>query len=167
MIEIATSLEDKAWEALQSVNDPEIPVLSIVDLGVIQTVTVDEAQNSISVTVLPTFSGCPALDVIESDIKAALLEKGFVNPKVSFDFHTPYTTDRITEKGRQDLRKWGITPPGQHMVVDDLDVLERIPCPRCGSEDTELRSPFGPALCRALHYCNHCNEAFQSFKPIS
>lgn len=167
MVDATISLEEKAWEALRSVSDPEIPVLSIVDLGVIQRVEIGEERPSIHVTVLPTFSGCPALDVIEADIKQALVAAGFVNPTVVFDFHTRYSTDRITDLGRERLREWGITPPGQHMVVDDLEVLERIACPRCGSENTELRSPFGPALCRALHYCNHCNEAFQSFKPIS
>jgi ring-1,2-phenylacetyl-CoA epoxidase subunit PaaD len=168
MVETQTDLRSRVVEALSTVPDPEIPTLSIVDLGILEAV--DALGNGgIRVTLLPTFSGCPALDTIESESRRALAEAGFNPVDVSFDLKTPYSSNRITNQGRQKLLEWGITPPSQDgsvLLTDDLSFLDHVACPRCGSSDTLMRSPFGPALCRSLHLCRNCGEGFESFKPI-
>ncbi len=160
--------EGKAWEALAQVPDPEIPVVSIADLGMIFSIT-PLSDAGIRVELLPTFSGCPALDTIEKMVREALVDAGFAPIEVAFNLHHPYTSDRITERGRQKLKEWGITPPGKSsdvLLADNLDFLNEVECPVCGSRNTEMKSPFGPALCRSLHFCFACKNAFEAFKPI-
>jgi ring-1,2-phenylacetyl-CoA epoxidase subunit PaaD len=157
-----------AHTALATVPDPEIPVVSITDLGMVFSVTLT-SPTGVHVELLPTFSGCPALDIIESLVREALEAAGFTQITVHFNMHEAYTTSRITEQGREGLRKWGITPPsddGRMLVADTLDFLEHVPCPHCNSTSTTMRSPFGPALCRSLHFCYSCNQAFEAFKPV-
>ena len=137
--------------ALAEVADPEIPAISIVDLGIVEQV--DVADDAIRVELLPTFVGCPALDAITAAVEDRLA--GFGRPvEVCFGFTVPWTTDRITERGRRHLAKSGFAPPG-----DDT-------CPYCGSEDVLTDNLFGPTQCRSTRYCRSCHQPFEAFKPV-
>lgn len=149
---------------LEDVKDPEIPVLSLVDLGVITDVTVD--KDAVRIGMTPTFVGCPALDMMQSEIREVLTRHGVKNIDISVSFKTPWNSDMISQKGRQALRNFGLAPPPSRQLFEDLEVLERAICPRCGHSNTELKSPFGATLCRSIHYCNDCKEAFEQFKPL-
>jgi ring-1,2-phenylacetyl-CoA epoxidase subunit PaaD len=137
--------------ALADIGDPEIPAISIVDLGVVERV--DVSDEAIHVELLPTFVGCPALDAIRDAVEARLGE--FDRPvEVAFVFSVPWTTDRITDRGRRDLTKSGFAPPG-----DDT-------CPYCGSPDVLTDNLFGPTQCRSTRYCRSCRQPFEAFKVI-
>jgi ring-1,2-phenylacetyl-CoA epoxidase subunit PaaD len=151
-----------AW--LEEVKDPEIPVLSLVDLGVITAVDLDGDRVRIEMT--PTFVGCPALDYMKTDIVTVLKSHGVSDVSVDITFRTPWTSDRISEKGREALRNFGLAPPPDRAIFADLMVLTTAQCPRCGGSDTELKTLFGATLCRSLHYCRTCREAFEQFKPL-
>lgn len=144
-----------AWAALAGVRDPEIPPCSIVDLGLVEDVRA--VDGAIEVDLLPTFAGCPALDVIRRDSEAAV---GAMVPgravRVRFVTSPPWTSDRITEAGREALRTYGVEPPA---------IREPRRCPFCGSRNTLQESQFGPTLCRATHYCEACRNPFEAFKP--
>jgi ring-1,2-phenylacetyl-CoA epoxidase subunit PaaD len=153
------------YQWLEEVKDPEIPVLSLVDLGVITNVQVDGVNALIEMT--PTFVGCPALDMMKSDIREVLLKNGVQNVDIEVSFRKPWTSDSISEKGKAALKKFGLAPPpSAQNLFTDIDILEHVACPRCSGTDTELKSPFGPTLCRSIHYCNTCKEAFEQFKPL-
>jgi ring-1,2-phenylacetyl-CoA epoxidase subunit PaaD len=149
---------------LEEVKDPEIPVLSLVDLGVITEVNIQE--HKISVTMTPTFVGCPALEFMKEEVVAVLKKNGIEAPEVIVSFKIPWSSDRISEKGKVALKQFGLAPPVSSSLITDIDVLEHVPCPRCNGIDTDLRNPFGPTLCRSIHYCNSCHEAFEQFKPL-
>lgn len=157
-----TQKEVYTW--LEEVKDPEIPVLSLVDLGVITGIEIGD--NSVRIEMTPTFVGCPALDMMKSEIVEVLTKHGVENISIDVTFRTPWTSDLITEKGRQALKKFGLAPPPSREVFADLEILEHAVCPRCDGTDTELKNPFGPTLCRSIHYCNSCKEAFEQFKPL-
>ena len=150
---------------LEEVKDPEIPVLSLVDLGVIREVEIIN-QDEIKVFMTPTFTGCPAMDVMKQDVEQVLQSHGINNPKAIMTFEEQWNSTMISEKGRESLKKFGLAPPPKHSVIVDIDILENVICPWCESSDTELKSPFGPTLCRSIHYCNHCKQAFEQFKPV-
>ena len=162
------------WEALTAVHDPEIPPCSITDLGIVERVEV--ADDHVDVDLLPTFAGCPALDVIREDAAAAVRD---VVPgrevRVRFVYSTPWTSDWITANGRRALQEYGITPPAGHAAGEPVFVplaslgrVERgVECPFCGSLDTVLESAFGPTLCRSTHFCRSCRNPFEGFKPKS
>ncbi len=152
------------YKLLESVKDPEIPVLSLVDLGIIKNVEV--AGNKICVTITPTFVGCPALDTMRSEIETTLRGNGFENVSVEVSFHEPWTSDSLSEKGRIALKNYGLAPPVKGVMITDLDILENVECPRCSGRNTELRSAFGSTLCRSIHYCLDCRESFEQFKPL-
>ena len=151
--------------ALAEVADPEIPGVSIVDLGMVEDVGVD--ADRICVTLLPTFVGCPALDVIRSSVEARL--RSFDRRiDVRFEYHVPWTSDRITPDGREKLRASGFAPPspapdGVPLLVQ---LMEPVPCPHCGSPRTVLESAFGPTQCRAIYHCTACRQPFEGFKPV-
>ena len=151
-------------EWLEEVKDPEIPVLSLVDLGVIAAVHIED--DLVTVELTPTFVGCPAIDMMKAEIEEVLTKKGIPSVFVDVNFRSQWTSDRITEKGKQALKKFGLAPPPSLAVFSDIEILEHAECPRCNGTDTELKNPFGPTLCRSIHYCNHCKEAFEQFKPI-
>ena len=154
-------------DALQLVTDPEIPTISLVDMGIITDVVVDD-DDAVTVTMTPTFVGCPAIDVMRSDAEAAVRALGVENVSVVVNFDEPWNTNRLTEAGKVALLKHGLAPPERYdeTVTLNLDVLNNTACPLCGSRNTTLKSPFGPTLCRSLHYCNNCSQAFEGFKPV-
>ena len=150
----ATPSPDAVRAALASVHDPEIPTVSIVDLGLVHDVRV--GSDRIAVELLPTFVACPALEVIRSTVVDALAV--FDRPvDVSFTFAVPWSTDRLTPDGAAGLRKAGIAPPAEPSAVR---------CPFCDSSRVAMDSLFGPALCRSLFYCRDCRQPFEAFKPI-
>jgi ring-1,2-phenylacetyl-CoA epoxidase subunit PaaD len=152
------------YKWLEDVKDPEIPVLSLVDLGVITNVEVSEEKVVVEMT--PTFVGCPALDIMKEDIASVLKGHGVQNVEVRVSFATPWTSDRISDKGKTALKSFGLAPPPSMKIIEDLDVLVHAACPRCEGTNTEIRNTFGPTLCRSIHYCFDCREAFEQFKPL-
>jgi ring-1,2-phenylacetyl-CoA epoxidase subunit PaaD len=152
-------------EALRAIADPEIPNVSIVDLGMIGAV--DVGDDRIDVELLPTFVGCPALDVIRSSIADGLAAFGRpVDVRVSFA--TPWSTDRITDAGREALRRSGFAPPPGTVANRSLPMLDASPvaCPHCGSLRTTLENAFGPTLCRSIRHCADCRQPFEAFKAL-
>jgi ring-1,2-phenylacetyl-CoA epoxidase subunit PaaD len=159
--------EAQIIDLLRSVMDPEIPVLSLVDLGVITHVIVSPETGRVTVEMTPTFAGCPAMDYMRRDVEQTLLRHGITDFAVNLTFDVAWSSNRLTDVGRQKLRDFRLSPP-PHLdgPIQDLSILEYAECPNCGSTDTTLRTPFGPTLCRALHYCNACKQGFEQFKPI-
>lgn len=155
---------EQVYTWLEEVKDPEIPVLSLVDLGVITDVTV--GNNHVHIEMTPTFVGCPALDFMKQEIHEVLNKYGVEHVSIEVTFRKPWNSDLISEKGKQALKKFGLAPPPSRELFTELDVLEHATCPRCNGTDTELKNTFGPTLCRSIHYCNTCREAFEQFKPL-
>ena len=152
-------------EWLDEVKDPEIPVLSLNDLGVITGIRIEDS-GKVVVEMTPTFSGCPAMDVMQQDVADVLNKHGIHNQEVRVTFETQWNSNLISEKRRKVLAEFGLAPPPKHNMVVDIDIIERVDCPQCGSDNTEMKTPFGPTLCRSIHYCNNCGEAFEQFKPV-
>ena len=153
---------EQIWQWLHAVPDPEIPVISLVDLGVIRDVAWD--GDRLEVTVTPTYSGCPAMQVIEQDIHEALGRAGIDHVAVEQVLYPPWTTDWITDQGRRHLLATGITPPACR-ACEEGPTQTGISCPRCGSDQTSVLSGFGATACKALWRCDHCLEPFDYFKP--
>ena len=152
-------------ELLQQVKDPEIPTISLIDLGVITHINVD-TKEGIHIKMTPTFSGCPAMDYMKSNVEEVLAENNITDFKVEMNYDTQWTSNNITKEGLKAIKQHGLAPPPQHNLIIDIDLLEKAKCPFCESSDTTLKSPFGPTLCRSLHYCNNCSQAFEQFKPV-
>ncbi len=161
----ATISKEQILQWLEVVKDPEIPVLSLIDLGVITMVTVDDS-GAVTIDMTPTFAGCPAMNYMVNDVKKVLEEKGITDYQVNVSFKKQWSSNNISEKGRKALKEFGLAPPPKHNRIVDLDILKNVNCPYCGSKDTTMNSPFGPTLCRSLHYCNSCKQAFEQFKPL-
>ncbi|MCY0900193.1 MAG: phenylacetate-CoA oxygenase subunit PaaJ [Firmicutes bacterium] len=138
---------------LEQVMDPEIPGLNIVDMGMVSHIRIGE---TVEVDLLPTFLGCPALDVIRRRVEETLHE---YQPVVRFTYDIPWSSDRISPEGRARLLHWGVAPPASAEAQDPA-------CPLCGSSNTEKQSRFGPTLCRALYYCRDCQQPFEAIKVI-
>jgi ring-1,2-phenylacetyl-CoA epoxidase subunit PaaD len=171
--------EARAWEVLASVLDPEVPVLSVVELGIVRSVQVD-ALGAVTVAVTPTYSGCPATEVINEAIATALREAGAEVVEVTTRLSPPWTSDWIGKAAREKLRHYGIAPP--HLSTPDPDAPwsgepravsqalrfhpRNLSCPRCQSQHTEQLSAFGSTACKALYRCLDCREPFEYFKPI-
>jgi ring-1,2-phenylacetyl-CoA epoxidase subunit PaaD len=151
------------YEWLEEVKDPEIPVLSLVDLGVITEIILTGSDVHIEMT--PTFVGCPALDFMQSDIKTVLRKHGIENVEITVTYRVPWSSDRISEKGREAIKKFGLAPPPP-AIFPDLEILTVVECPRCDGTETEMRTVFGSTLCRAIYYCRTCQESFEQFKSI-
>jgi ring-1,2-phenylacetyl-CoA epoxidase subunit PaaD len=157
---------DEVWEALAEIPDPEIPVISLVDLGVVKDVSVEDGAVRIDFT--PTFMGCPALDTMRAQMEDAIRALD-AEPDVRVVLDDSWSTDRITAEGRARLREAGFAPPAPRSAEGPtLLQLERGPfhCPWCGSTDTRLDNLFGPTPCRSLRYCNGCRQPFEQFKTI-
>ena len=160
-----TLTEKGILELLKEVKDPEIPVISLVDLGVITGIEINGEHLTVNMT--PTFIGCPAMDYMKSDVVDLLNKNGFTNHTVNLNLKTTWSSDLISDEGKKALKKFGLAPPPVHNnVIEDLEIIEHAECPICDSTNTTLKSPFGPTLCRSLHHCDNCGEAFESFKPI-
>lgn len=156
----------KILELISEIPDPEIPVITIDELGVIRDVVVD--GENVEVKITPTYSGCPAMERMEKDIREILNKNGVTEPKITTVYSPPWTTDWITEKAKEKLRKYGIAPPEK--TTEDKNWLtgksKIVKCPRCGSSNTKLISQFGSTACKALYQCQDCLEPFDYFKCI-
>lgn len=157
--------EKKIWDRLQDVKDPEIPKLSVVELGVITGVKVDENNNAF-VTMTPTFAGCPAIEYMKNDVKEKLSELDLNEVNVEVNYDVQWNSNMISEKGREMLKESGFALPGKHNGLVQIELLQNVECPFCESKDTTLKSTFGPTQCRAIHYCNKCLQSFEQFKPV-
>lgn len=153
-----------ARDVVAAVPDPEIPVVTIEDLGILRDVTVDD-DGHVEVVLTPTYSGCPATDTIRGDVERALAEHGFGDAVVRTVLAPAWTTDWISDEGRRKLAAYGIAPPARGGVPTSVAV-ELVRCPQCGSGDTRLQSRFGSTPCKALRICNKCLEPFDHFKPF-
>jgi ring-1,2-phenylacetyl-CoA epoxidase subunit PaaD len=164
----ADSRLDAAWAALADVPDPEVPALSVVDLGIVRELRFEGA--GLRVVLTPTYSGCPATEVIAESVRDALIAAGFDPVNIEHRLAPAWTSDWISEAGRARLRAYGIAPPSGSAPVGGLATVRLRPrnveCPRCGSLQTERLSAFGSTACKALHRCLACREPFEHFKPI-
>jgi ring-1,2-phenylacetyl-CoA epoxidase subunit PaaD len=163
--EIGSDLLDRARAALAEVCDPEIPVLTIADLGVLRSVDL-AADGTLEVAITPTYSGCPAMDVIGFEVKLALTKAGIDHARVRQVLSPAWTTDWMSEAGKAKLRAYGIAPPAARASRRALFGEESVTCPHCGSQDTQKVSEFGSTACKALWRCKACREPFDSFKCI-
>ena len=163
---------DAAWAALDAVPDPEVPAVSVRDLGIVRAVL--EHGDGIEVVLTPTYSGCPATEVIEQSVIDALVAAGLGPVRVTMQRAPAWTTDWISEDGRRKLREYGIAPPGPVdtgagapiRIVGRTAASPKVECPRCGSANTERLSAFGSTACKSLYRCVACREPFEHFKPI-
>jgi ring-1,2-phenylacetyl-CoA epoxidase subunit PaaD len=177
---VRTATEAAVWEALAEVPDPEIPALSVVDLGLVHTVALDGER--LRVELLPTFVGCPALELIRAAVAERLAGLAPV-VEVEMTFAVPWTSDRITAEGRRKLRQSGFAPPEEgsesafgrrpggsarqsRAVFATIAMRPTAACPWCGSSDTSLENAFGPTLCRTIFWCNRCRQPFEQFKAV-
>lgn len=164
---VAGSVEERVWEALATVADPEIPAVSVVDMGMIRDV--DVSGEAVRVVVLPTFTGCPAVPMIRRDVAAAVRAvEGVRTVDVETSFDPPWTDARITEQGRRKLKEFGLAPPTGEgpVLIAQIGLPAVARCPFCGSGNTRVENPFGPTPCRALYYCEACRNPFEQFKPV-
>lgn len=155
-------------EAIAQIPDPEVPVISIADLGILRDVAVDEAGRSVVVTITPTYSGCPAMDAIRSRVEHEAAVRGYT-ADVRTRLSPAWTTDWMTEPGKEALRRFGIAPPGPARPTGPVPVQLRrhvVTCPHCGSTDTTEIAHFGSTACKALRRCNACREPFDEFKAL-
>lgn len=161
------TLEETVWDALTEVMDPEIPAVSVVDMGMIKGVSVKDGR--VKVDVLPTFTGCPAVPMIKEDVESAVAAvAGIEEVSVEFSYEPAWTTDRITDEGRRKLKEFGLAPPTGKgpVLVTEIGLPTVAVCPFCGSRKTHNENPFGPTPCRALYYCEDCRNPFEQFKPV-
>lgn len=158
--------KEQIWDYLQEVNDPEIPVLSVLDLGIVRNVEIN-AKGTL-VTITPTYTGCPATHVIEEDIRSKLKEKGVADFEIKTILSPAWTTDWISDEGRRKLKEYGIAPP--ETSSSDKSMLSGHPkvvqCPHCHSAHTEMKSFFGSTPCKSLYVCKDCKEPFDYFKCL-
>ncbi|HYH16256.1 MAG TPA: 1,2-phenylacetyl-CoA epoxidase subunit PaaD, partial [Flavisolibacter sp.] len=169
-----TTEEQKIWTLLEEVKDPEVPVLSILDLGIVRNIKVSDTEVSplgeqgvaVLITITPTYSGCPAMDVISMDIRLKLIEKGYRNVTIQQSLSPAWTTDWMSEEGKRKLKAYGIAPPNpkQQFCTTDMFREEAVQCPRCDSYHTELISQFASTACKSMYRCLDCKEAFDHFK---
>jgi ring-1,2-phenylacetyl-CoA epoxidase subunit PaaD len=155
----------KAWQILETVCDPEVPVLSILDLGIVREVKIN--NETIEVIITPTYTGCPAMDMIAMNIRLALLENDYHNIQITSVLSPAWTTDWMTEAGKQKLKSYGIAPPNaRQQVCDDklFAAAEAVQCPHCNSYHTSRISEFGSTACKSLYQCLDCKEPFDYFK---
>jgi ring-1,2-phenylacetyl-CoA epoxidase subunit PaaD len=159
MVNTVNHTIEEVWKILAQIPDPEIPVITITDLGIVRDITLT-ADNHFVISITPTYSGCPATDVIAMSIKMAMLENGITNFSVQQVLSPAWTTDWITPQAKQKLNAYGIAPPNKNFSNTDNGV----PCPQCQSTNTVLVSEFGSTPCKSLYKCNSCKEPFDYFK---
>lgn len=155
------------WAALETVADPEIPAVSVVEMGMIYSVQVNAGRAQ--VIVLPTFTGCPAIGVIEQDVRSAVSSiPGVHEVEVKMSFDPPWTSDRISPEGRRKLKEFGLAPPTGEgpVLITEIGLPSSAVCPFCGSTDTSNQSLFGPTPCRSIYHCSSCKNPFEQFKAV-
>ncbi|AWO01518.1 phenylacetate-CoA oxygenase subunit PaaJ [Chitinophaga alhagiae] len=155
---------EQIYKALEQVMDPEIPVLNVLDLGMITTV--EPAADAVLVKMIPTFAACPAVEIIRRNIVTVLEKELHVPVTVEIDRVAHWSSNRMTPEAREKLLNFGIAPPQVHNGEAYSEILLQTPCPHCHSRNTYLRSPFGSTLCRAIHFCKDCGQVFEHFKPL-
>lgn len=155
---------DHVWEALEDVKDPEIPNVSVVELGLIRQVGFE--GSTLIVAMAPTFVGCPALNVMRGAIREKLLGLGMDRVEVRIVVQPPWTSDWITSEGRKKLKLVGLAPPPKHGGDLEHFIDASVSCPYCESTNTEVKNSFGSSLCRSIYFCNNCTQPFEQFKPI-
>ena len=165
MIDQQPITENDIWDALRDVPDPEIPIVNLVDLGVILRVELDQAARRARILLLPTFTGCPAIEMMRDLIRERVEQLG-LSAQVDVTREQRWSSDRISAAGRRGLARAGIAPPGPAASSSIIPLLEAATCPHCGSHRTTLDSAFGPTLCRAIAYCRDCRQPFEQFKPL-
>ncbi|WP_169580908.1 MULTISPECIES: 1,2-phenylacetyl-CoA epoxidase subunit PaaD [Microbacterium] len=158
----AAEASARAWQVAATVVDPEVPVLTIEDLGVLRDVSV--SGDTVTVTITPTYSGCPAVDAIRDDVVLALTDAGFRDVDVRLTLSPAWTTDWMSDAGKEKLHAYGIAPPTGRAAVGPIRVALAVKCPRCGSLDTRELARFGSTSCKALYECRACLEPFDHFK---
>ena len=156
--------EQDVWKALESVKDPEIPIISVTEMGIVREVEV--SNEGVKVAMTPTFSGCPAIHVMKTDIEARLREVGFENVEVKTVLSPPWSTDWMTDEAKAKLKAFGIAPPAPQGGVGNVTFFVPVSCPYCDSRDTSVKNTFGPTLCKSIYYCNACSQPFESFKTL-
>lgn len=156
--------EETVWKALAEVMDPEIPVLSLVDLGVIRSVRMD--GDCVVVTMTPTFAGCPAMEQMKRDVIEVLSARGFANARVEMVLTPAWSTDGISDQAKEKLRAFGIAPPPVKGQSFEATLMLPVACPFCRSAETRLESSFGATLCKQIFYCSSCRQSFERFKPL-
>ena len=155
----ATNISTQSiWKILEQVTDPEVPVLTIMDLGIVRDVKLN--SDEVEVIITPTYSGCPAMDMIAMNIKLALIENGYRNIKITSVLSPAWTTDWMSEDGKRKLKEYGIAAPDKKFNIAN----DGVECPLCNSHNTKLISEFGSTACKALYQCNDCKEPFDYFK---
>lgn len=169
MATLEKTVIERAWDVASGVTDPELPMLTLADLGVLRDVRQDE-DGTIAVSITPTYSGCPAMATMRDDLVHRLTDAGFESVRVKVRLSPPWTTDWITARGRKALSDNGISPPGQAprgpVELKLAPTRRAIQCPQCGSGDTEVTSEFGSTACKALYRCRACGEPFDHIKEI-
>lgn len=171
VVSAGSQLVERVHHELSLVMDPEIPVVSVVEMGMINSVT-ETSEGHIRVAFSPTFAGCPAVEVIARDMENAAIKAGATTAEVTLSYNPPWTSDRISEEARSKLLSFGLAPPPVassgstlHLFDSEYDAY-KTSCPNCGSDHNRLVNPFGPTPCRALHVCESCQEPFEQFKPL-
>ena len=163
MVTESTISNKKIWQILEQVTDPEVPVLTITDLGIVRDVIINNSPSGdggIEVIITPTYTGCPAMDMIAMNIKLALIENGYRNIKITSVLSPAWTTDWMSEEGKRKLKEYGIAAPDKKFTI----AADGVECPLCNSHNTKLISEFGSTACKALYQCNDCKEPFDYFK---
>lgn len=155
---------DDIWRELGTIADPEIPVLSLVDLHIVRAIEVTDGRVLVRIT--PTFLGCPALDYMKNEIRVKLKQMGFEDIQIEQQLSPPWSTDLLSVDSKEKLRKYGIAPPEARAMMAVGSLPKVVSCPFCESTDTRMESPFGPTLCRQMHYCEHCKQSFDRFKTL-
>ncbi len=157
---------EQVWKALAQIPDPEIPVINVVEMGIVRGVEIE--GNKATITMTPTFSCCPALHLIREQLERTVRALGFDPVEVKTVLSPAWSTDWISPEAKERLRQYGIAPPKPRGAQDFLIELEAAPtpCPRCGSLNTSVKNTFGPTLCKAIYVCNNCQEPFESFKTV-
>lgn len=156
--------QEAVWRALGEVMDPEIPVLSLVDLKVVRGVRIED--DCVVVTMTPTFAGCPAMDQMKRDVIDSMQRHGFSHVRIETVLSPSWTTDALTDETKEKLRVFGIAAPPRKRETFEATLMLPVSCPFCGSAETKLESSFGATLCKQIFYCDHCRQSFERFKPI-
>ena len=158
MVAITNISTQRIWGILEQVTDPEVPVLTITDLGIVRDIKLN--NDEVEIVITPTYTGCPAMDMIAMNIKLALIENGYQKIKITSVLAPAWTTDWMSEAGKSKLKEYGIAAPDKRFAIPDNGVE----CPLCNSTNTKLISEFGSTACKALYQCNDCKEPFDFFK---